>query len=89
MNISCIKVIYGIACNINNYNSVKRQAPLKKLSHKGIKIKNKPWLNAEILTMIKIRNKEFHSEKRHPNENCKRLYNLLRNGISEDLKNKK
>ena len=46
--------------------------PLKKLSPKEIKIKNKPWLNVEILKMIKIRNKVFHRKKRQPNnEHCK------------------
>ena len=42
---------------------VNRHAPLKKLSTKVIKIKNKPWLNAEILKMIKNRNKVFHKKK--------------------------
>ena len=32
--------------------SVNRHAPLKKLPPKGIKVKNKPWLNADILKMI-------------------------------------
>ena len=67
--------------------SVNRHAPLKKLSPKEIKIKSKPWLNAEILKILKIRNKVF---KRQPNnENCKRLYNLLRNRINRDLKKSK
>ena len=46
--------------------SVNRHAPLKKLSPKEIKIKNKPWLNVEILKMIKIRNKVFHRKKDNP-----------------------
>ena len=67
--------------------SVNRHAPLKKLSPKEIKIKNKPWLNTIILKMIKIRNKVFHSKKRQPNnEHCKRLCNLLRNRINRELK---
>ena len=65
-------------------------APLKELSPKEIKIKNKAWLNAEILKMIKIRNKVFHRTKRQPNnENCKRLNNLLRNRINRDLRKSK
>ena len=47
--------------------SVNRHAPLKKLSPKEIKIKSKPWLNAEILKMIKTRNKVFKRKKRQPN----------------------
>ena len=67
--------------------SVNRHAPLKKLSPKEIKIKNKPWLSQVIVKMIKIRNKVFARKKRQPNnENHKRLYNLLRNRVNRDIK---
>ena len=67
--------------------SVDRHAPLKKLTPKEITIKSKPWLSTEILKMIKFRNKIFARKKRQPeNENCKRLYNLLRNRVNRDLK---
>ena len=57
--------------------SVNRHAPLKKLSPKEVKMKNKPWLSANILKLIKVRNKVFARKKRQPdNENCKPLYNL-------------
>ena len=70
--------------------AVNRHAPLKKLSPKEIKVKIKPRLSAEILKMIKIRNKVFNRKKRQPtNANCKRLYNLLRNRINRDLKKSK
>ena len=46
--------------------AVNRHAPLKKLSLKEIKVKSKPWLNAEILKMIKIRNKVFNRKKGNP-----------------------
>ena len=66
--------------------SVNRHAPLKKLSPKEIKTRSKPWLTAEIIKMIKIRNKTFARKKRQPdNENCKRLYNLFRNRVNRDL----
>ena len=39
--------------------SVYRHAPLKKLSPKEIKTRNKPWLCTDILKMIKIRTKVF------------------------------
>ena len=67
--------------------SVNRHAPLKKLSPKEIKLKNKPWLNTEILKLIKIRNKIFVRKKRQPNnEKCKRLYNLLRNRVNREIR---
>ena len=70
--------------------AVNRHAPLKKLSPKEIKVKSKPWLSAEILKMIKIRNKVFNRKKSQPtNANHKRLYNLLRKRIKRDLKKSK
>ena len=57
--------------------SVNRHAPLRKLFPKEIKVKNKPWLNADIFENDKVRNKVFARKKRQPNdENCKRLYNI-------------
>ena len=70
--------------------SVDRHAPFKKLTPKEIKIKNKPWLSTEILKLIKIRNKIFARKKRKPeNDNCKRLYNLLRNRVNREIKKSK
>ena len=67
--------------------SVDRHAPFKKLTPKEIKIKNKPWLSTEILKLIKIRNKIFARKKRKPeNDNCKQLYNLLRNRVNREIK---
>ena len=70
--------------------SVNRHAPLKKLSPKEIKTRNKPWLCTDVLKMIKIRNKVFARKQRQPsNENCKHQYNLLRNRVRELKKSKK
>ena len=70
--------------------SVDRHDPLKKLTPREIKIKNKPWLSTEILKMIKIRNKIFSWKLRQPkNENYKRKYNLLRNRVNGELKKSK
>ena len=67
--------------------SVDRHAPVRKLTAREIKIKNKPWLSTEILKIIKIKNKIFARKKRQPNnENCERLYNLLRNRVNRELK---
>ena len=67
--------------------TVDRHAPLKKLTPREIKMENKPWLSAEIIKLIKLRNKVFASKKRQPNnENCQRLYSLLRNRINRKLK---
>ena len=42
---------------------VNRHAPMKKLTPREIKIKNKPWLNEEIAKLIKLRNKA-HARKK-------------------------
>ena len=67
--------------------SVDRHAPLKKLTPREIKIRSK-WLSTEILKMIKIRNKIFARKKRQL-VNCKRLYNLFRNRVNNDIKKSK
>ena len=59
--------------------SVNRHAPLKKLTPEEVRLKSKPWLNAEIQKLIRIRNKVFARTKRQPNNmNNTRLFNLLR-----------
>ena len=70
--------------------TVDRHAPLKKSTPREIKMENKPWLSAEIIKLIKLRNKVFARKKGQPNnENCKRLYSLLRNRINRKLKKSK
>ena len=88
--------------NLNNANDlfsdfhhklkgcVDRHAPIKQLTPKEVKLTNKPWITPEISKMIKIRNKTFARKKRQPNnENISRLYNLIRNRVSCELKKSK
>ena len=66
---------------------VDRHVPLKQLTHKELKIANKPLITPAISKMIKIRNKIFARKKRQPsNGTIKRLYNLFRNRVSLELK---
>ena len=65
MSQSSIGTILTTMCMSHLKTSILNlKAPLKKLSPKEIKIKNKPWLNAEILKMIK-RTKYFTEKKGH------------------------
>ena len=65
---------------------VERHAPLKKLTLKEIKLKQKPWITSDLCKMIKIKNKLFNRKKRQPdNENVKLLYNIFRNRVNRDL----
>ena len=58
---------------------------IKKLSPEEVRMKNIPWLSADILKLIKVRNKVFARKRENPT-NCKRLYNLLRNRVNRELK---
>ena len=65
---------------------VNRHAPLKKLTNKEFKLKQKPWISSQILKMISIKNKLFNRRKRQPNnENIKKLYNIFRNRVNREL----
>ena len=88
--------------NLNNANDlfldfhlklkgcVDRHAPIKDLTHKEVKLANKPWITPAISKMIKIRNNTFARKKRQPNNmNIKRLYNLFRNRVSQEFKGSK
>ena len=66
---------------------VERHAPLKKLTPKEIKLKQKPWITTDIMKMIKVKNKLFNRKKRQPdNVNVKLLYNVFRNRVNRELK---
>ena len=65
---------------------VDRHAPLKKLTPKEIKLKQKPWIDKDLNKMIKIKNKLFNRKKRQPtNENVNKLYKLFRNRVNREL----
>ena len=69
---------------------VDRHAPVKKLKPKEVKLKTKPWINDQIMKMIKIRNKLFARKKRQPNNaNITKLYSLFRNRINREIKQSK
>ena len=69
---------------------VDRHAPLKKLSQKETKLKNKPWILNELLKMINVRNKLFQRKKRQPNNlNVRHLFKLFRNRINREIKKSK
>ena len=66
---------------------VERHAPLKKINKKDLKLKSKPWINNNILRMIKRRDKLFERKKRQPkNEDIQRLYRLFRNRVNFEVK---
>ena len=69
---------------------VERHAPVKKLKPKEVKLKNKPWINDQIMKMIKTRNKLFvHKERQPNNANVYKLYNLFRIRINREIRKSK
>ena len=61
--------------------------PIRELSRKEQKIKNKPWITNFILKKITHRNRLFVKKKRNPNNaDLKMAYNLFRNSVTRDIK---
>ena len=70
--------------------AVDRHAPIKKLCRKELKLDSKPWITSVFVKLIKYRNTLFSRKKRQPNNaNIKRLYNLFRNRVNNELKKSK
>ena len=65
---------------------VKNHAPLKKLSKRDMKFRNKPWINNKIQKMMRIRDRLFHKIKRDNDTPLKDLYKKFRNRVSKSLK---
>ena len=67
-----------------------RHAPLKKMSKKEIKLKNKPWVTPYIVTKIKHSNAIFARLKKHPNDaHLKASYNRFRNSVNKNTRHSK
>ena len=64
-------------------------APYKKITKKQFRLKSKPWINNEILTKIKQRDKLFHKYCKEKDSNKKvELYNeykIVRNVITTNI----
>ena len=68
---------------------VKKHAPLKKLSKKDIKLRNKPWINSRIQKMMRLRDKTLKNLRRKPDAAVKLLYKQFRNRVAIELKESK
>ena len=74
--------------NLND--QVNKDAPLKKLTKKDIKFRDKPWINNEIKkTMIRIRDKVLSKLKKRNDDATKALYKKFRNRVALSLKESK
>ena len=75
---------------LDNLNDiVKKHAPLKKLTKKELKFRNKPWINSRIQKMMRLRDKALKKLRKKPDEATKLLYKQFRNRIAIELKESK
>ena len=68
---------------------VNKHAPLKKLTKKDIKFRDKPWINNEIKKMMRIRDKVLSKLKKRNDDATKALYKKFRNRVAVSLKESK
>ena len=68
---------------------VNKHAPLKKLTKKDIKFRDKPWINNEIKKMMRIRDKVLSKLKKRNDDATKALYQKFRNRVAVSLKESK
>ena len=68
-------------------NTTNKHAPIRKMSKKEIKLKNKPWITPLIQKEIQHGNKLFVKRKNSPNdEHLKTTYNKFRNSVNREVK---
>ena len=68
---------------------VKTHAPLKKLTKKEVKLRNKPWINSKIQKMMRIKDKLLKKLKRNNDQPTRDLFKKFRNRIAIALKDSK
>ena len=68
---------------------VQTHAPLKKLTKRDIKFRNKPWINGKIQKMMRIRDRILRKLKKNNNQSFIDQYKQFRNRVSVSLKESK
>ena len=64
-------------------------APIKKLSRKEIKLRDKPWINNRILKMMRIRDRVLKKLKKKATDDNLKLYKKFRNRVANEIKESK
>ena len=65
---------------------IKNHAPLKKLSERDVKFRNKPWINVRIQKMMRIRDKILIKLKRNESQSVLELNKKFRNRVTESFR---
>ncbi len=68
---------------------IKTHVPLKKLTKKDLKLRNKPWINSRIQKMMRLRDNILKKIRKKPDASQRLLYKKFRNRIAIELKNSK
>ena len=68
---------------------VKAHAPLKKLTKRDIKLRNKPWINGKIQKMMRIRDRLLKKLRKNNDQSLVDLYKNFRNRVSVSLRESK
>ena len=68
---------------------VEKHAPLKKLTKRDIKLRNKPWINSRIQKMMCLRDKTLKKLRKKPDPATDLLYKQFRNIVANELKESK
>ena len=66
----------------NTDELVKTHAPLKKISKREIKFRNKPWISGKIQKMMRIRDNLLKKIKKNNNQSFVDLFKQFRNRIA-------
>ena len=67
-------------------NLVEKHVPSKKMTRREIKLQSKPWINSEIIRLIKYRNKLKRRMIRRRTIENEYLYKRFRNRIANEIK---
>ena len=69
-----------------NLSSLDKHAPVRKMTRKEVKLHAKPWINQEIIKLIKYRDKLKRKMKRMPTVDKEHLYKKFWNRAANELK---
>ena len=68
---------------------VSKHAPLKKLTKRDLKLRNKPWINSRIQKMMRLRDSLLKKLRKKPDATKSLLYKKFRNRVPIELKKSK
>ena len=68
---------------------VRNHAPLKTLTKRDLKLRNKPWINSRIQKMMRLRDNIFKRLRKKPDATQSLLYKKFRNRVAIELKDSK